>query len=419
LDIPFNLNPWDLGGENRKWQHFMAQPSLRIWTREVFRGHFFGIHGHWAQFNAGNIPVSDYMRAHHFEGTLAGGGVSWGYRWNFGRHWGLETELGVGYAYLDYDIYKCGDCGDFVKHETKNYFGPTKLAVNLVYAFGGGMPGYKGGRMVTEGTEADKFESVLGNFTPTFVVPLPEHSKERMDSIRADLEFVFGIAKLDPYYKNNASELRKLNGVVDDIRRSRHTAITGVNVTGFASPEGAEQYNMTLSERRAMAVRDYLCASTGLPSQMCETNGEGERPDGLRAMVQVEYTVEPFSLDEAKRVLHTRPQSLSVEEMFRVANTYNPESQEYREVFEIAAATFPHDDVANLNAAAVELLHGDADAAAYYLERVKSQSPAWWDNVGIVFYLRGDMERAEVAFSNAGTTGLDNAAVLKRLSQGE
>ncbi len=63
------------------------------------------------------------------------------------------------------------------------------------------------------------------------------------------------------------------------------------------------------------------------------------------------------------------------------------------EVFEIAAATFPHDDVANINAAAINLLHRDADGAAYYLERVKNQSPAWWDNLGIVFYLRGWRDR--------------------------
>ncbi len=71
--------------------------------------------------------------------------------------------------------------------------------------------------------------------------------------------------------------------------------------------------------------------------------------------------------------------------------------------------------MANINAAAANLLHGDVDGAGFYLERVRTQTPAWWDNVGIVFYLRGDPERAAVAFSNAGTTGLDNAARLRRV----
>ncbi len=427
LDIPMSYNPWEFGG-GRHWKHFLVQPGFRVWTRDVFGGHFFGVHGHWSYYNIERAPFSDYMKAHNFEGELYGVGVSWGHRWNFGGgraqsgirgggRWGLETELGVGYARLEHDIYECGDCGDFVKHETRDYFGPTKVALNLIYAFGGGAR-----RTIVEDTalpdqsRGEVLGGALNGFVPTFVVPDPELSKLRSDSIRADLEFVFNVAHLDPLYRDNAQTLRRLHAAVENIRRSRHTAVTGIRVTGFASPEGREEYNTPLSERRALSVRDYLEVSTGLPAALFSAHGEGERPDGLRAMVEVDYTVEPFSLDEARRVLRSRPQTLSLDEMFQLACTCDPEGREYREIFEIAAATFPGDDVANINAAAVNLLHGDVDGAGFYLERVRNQTPAWWDNVGIVFYLRGDMERASAAFTNAGTAGLDNAATLLRLT---
>lgn len=461
VDLPVSYNPWEWDG-NRKWKHALVQPSLRIWTNEAFGGHFFGVHGHWAYYNIGRPPLSDYMRAHHFEGRLYGGGVSWGYRWNFGRGgrrhtkgtytevdtdenqkrtrpyevrtagWGLEFEVGVGYAWLDYDIYKCGKCGDFVAHETKHWVGPTKVALNLVYAWGGVSGNPQGvltrrERVLTAPDRpirrAVRSQPVAGGshglpphpFTPTFIVPDPEGYKERTDSLRADVEFVFDVAELDPRYRDNASQLRRLNVALGDIRRSRHSSITAVNIIGFASPEGAESYNTTLSVRRAMSVKDYLEASTGLPHELFAARGEGERPDGLRAMVEVDYTVEPLSLDEIKRAIRARPQLLSIEEMFRLSCTYNPESDDYREVFEIAATTFPYDDVANINAAAANLLHGNIDAAAFYLERCRHQPPAWWDNTGIVFYLRGDLARAAVSFSNAGTTGFENAAALERL----
>ncbi len=191
--------------------------------------------------------------------------------------------------------------------------------------------------------------------------------------------------------------------------------VTDVDVTGYASPEGSEEYNQTLSERRAEAVRDYLLSNTDLPVTLFNVHGEGERPDGLRVLVEVGYTVKPFTLEEARREFLSRPRSLSLDEMFQVACTYDPESEFYREIFETGAIVFPEDDIANINAAAAALIHNDATEAARYLEKVRIQTPAWWDNVGIVFYLRGDLDRAAAAFTNAGTTGLENATALQRI----
>ncbi len=135
LDIPVSYNPWSFDN-NKKWKHFLVQPELRWWSCEPFNGHFFGVHAHYALYNVGgldNPPFSQYMNTRRFEGWLAGAGISYGYHWILGKHWSLEATLGIGYAYLDYDKYSCKKCGKNLGSETRNYFGPTKAGVTLIY----------------------------------------------------------------------------------------------------------------------------------------------------------------------------------------------------------------------------------------------------------------------------------------------
>ena len=44
-------------------------------------------------------------------------------------------SLGVGYDYIRYDKFKCGECGEKLKSSHANYFGPTKLAISVLYVF--------------------------------------------------------------------------------------------------------------------------------------------------------------------------------------------------------------------------------------------------------------------------------------------
>lgn len=48
-----------------------------------------------------------------------------------------------------------------------------------------------------------------------------------------------------------------------------------ITIEGFADPAGSARYNLTLSERRAKAVQDYL-ASQGLSTSQTETIGYGK-----------------------------------------------------------------------------------------------------------------------------------------------
>lgn len=144
LDVSGNYNPWEFG-ENRKMKHWMVQPEMRYWLCEKFNGHFFGLHAHGAQYNWGGMLPWGFkngkmfgienrnIQEHRYEGWLVGAGLSYGYQWILGKRWSLEASLGIGYAYLNYAKYKCEKCGEKIGDGHKNYFGPTKAAVSIIY----------------------------------------------------------------------------------------------------------------------------------------------------------------------------------------------------------------------------------------------------------------------------------------------
>ena len=77
--------------------------------------------------------IAQALRERRYQGQLFGGGISGGYYFKFSYSLGLEASLGAGYAYMDYDIYRCETCGTKLGAGTTNYVGPTKAAVSLVY----------------------------------------------------------------------------------------------------------------------------------------------------------------------------------------------------------------------------------------------------------------------------------------------
>lgn len=138
LDISSNYNAWDFAND-RKWRHILVQPEARYWFCERFNGHFIGIHTHWLKFNIGHVTMPFGLwketRNRRFEGDIFGGGFSYGYNWLLSKHWNLETEIGMGYGRVIFDKFPCASCGKRMDSDKKNYFGPTKAAVSLVYLF--------------------------------------------------------------------------------------------------------------------------------------------------------------------------------------------------------------------------------------------------------------------------------------------
>lgn len=136
LDLSGSYNPFEFSS-NKKIKHLLVQPELRYWVYEPFNGHFLGAHAIYSQFNVGNVslPLDIYpnLKNYRYEGFGYGLGLSYGYQWILKGRWNLEFSLGLGYIYLDYERYQCQSCGDKLGEGNKNYFGPTKIGLSLIY----------------------------------------------------------------------------------------------------------------------------------------------------------------------------------------------------------------------------------------------------------------------------------------------
>lgn len=142
IDLSGDYNGWTV--KEHKWKHWMVKPEARYWFCDRFARHFLGFHALGGQYNVGNINAdfkflgTDFsvLKDNRVQGWTVGAGIAYGYAWVLGRHWNLEAELGIGYAYTRYDVYECKDCGRKVSEDNKHhYVGPTKAAINLVYVF--------------------------------------------------------------------------------------------------------------------------------------------------------------------------------------------------------------------------------------------------------------------------------------------
>ena len=91
------------------------------------------------KFNVGHVNMPGglwkNLEKNRFQGDLWGAGLSYGYDWLLSEHWNLEAVIGLGYARVLFDKYPCASCGSKIDSDKKNYLGPTKLALNLVYLF--------------------------------------------------------------------------------------------------------------------------------------------------------------------------------------------------------------------------------------------------------------------------------------------
>lgn len=297
-----------------------------------------------------------------------------------------------------------------------------------------------------------------------FVTPNVEEIKLREIQAECFLDFVVNKTDIRPDYMNNPRELAKIHTMIDDLKSDPSIKVDRMDIIGYASPEGTLENNKRLSEGRAVALRNYLQSKYEFPRNNYHIVFGGENWDGLVnalnhmdfeykeevlkiiettsiengreaklmklnggipyrillknvfpslrvAICKVNYNVKNFSVDEAKEVLKKRPQNLSLNEMFLVANTYPEGSQEFIDVFETAVRMFPEDETANLNAATSAILRNDLISAERYLAKVSPNTyPAEYNNTkGLVALLKGEYEKANDYLRKSAESGLSAA----------
>lgn len=136
LELYAGYNPWEFSN-NKKLKHYLIQPEFRWWFCETFNGSFMGVHLLGGEYNVGGIKLPFGMfpslKDYRYEGYFYGGGISMGHQWILSKRWSIEAILGVGYIRTHFDKFPCEKCGDKIKTENKNYLGPTKAGISLIY----------------------------------------------------------------------------------------------------------------------------------------------------------------------------------------------------------------------------------------------------------------------------------------------
>ena len=299
-----------------------------------------------------------------------------------------------------------------------------------------------------------------------YIRPEAEAVKSRAEQGESFLDFAVGKTSVNPEFGRNAAELEKIRRMIDLVQDDKDLTIKRIVIVGYASPEGSLAMNERLSEGRAKALRDYLQSRyPAIPGSLYSIRFGGENWDDLVKAVQtsdmpdkqavldiidrysiiggreaklmalkggtpwrymlremfpslrkvtvtVDYDVRNFDAEEAPAVVKTRPQNLSLNELYLVANTYEPGSEDFNSLFETAVRLYPESVTATVNAAVAALERRDFVGAERYLRSVKSPDriPECDNAWGLLLMLRDqDYDRAAPYFEAARAAGLKAA----------
>ena len=140
LEFGLSGNMW--ASKEISLQHAIFQPEARYWFCEAYSGLFlagylqggvttlYGLYD-FSPYNSRYPNLKDYQLR---DALLLGVGAGIGYDFILNRHWNLELELGLGYLYTKGDECLNKDVV-LLKGSEFDYFGPSKLAVSIVYLF--------------------------------------------------------------------------------------------------------------------------------------------------------------------------------------------------------------------------------------------------------------------------------------------
>ncbi len=302
-------------------------------------------------------------------------------------------------------------------------------------------------------------------FAPQFVMVTPPAELEKTRSAKgsAYVDFPVNRTEISPTYRRNPEELAKIRSTIDVVANDPDSRITSVSIVGFASPEGSYANNERLAKGRSASLAEYVRGLYSFDADVMHTSWVAENWEGLRNYVAtcslpdttallaviddtslapdvrewrlkskfpqdyafllknvypglrrsdytVDYVVRSFvTVEEIRQVMATAPQKLSLNEIYVVANFLEPDSDPYREAFELAVRMYPDDPVANLNMAAIALRRDELNAAAGYLAKAGNSPRATYAR-GVLAAKQGDNATANTLLKSAADAGIAEAA---------
>ena len=311
---------------------------------------------------------------------------------------------------------------------------------------------------------------VFPTFTLTYIEPEVEAVKARSDSHTATFNFVVGRSELLRDYKDNRPKFEEVDRIISEITSNDDVEITEFNITGYASPEGSMIQNKSLAEQRAKIFAHYLVTKFNVSEDKFTVESFGEDWNGLKKAVEtssiadkaevlniiatidnvdardvplkrlsngttyrtlldnfypplrrteytIAYVVRSFDVEEAKEIIKTNPKLLSLNEIYMVAQSYGVGTPEFKEVFDIAALMYPDSEIAIMNSAAADIENNAISSAINRMQKL-SDNPKAWNNLGVAYALKGDLQKALELFDKAANANdADAVRNLKDLTE--
>ena len=297
-------------------------------------------------------------------------------------------------------------------------------------------------------------------------------AKERSLHGTAYITFVVNKWDMNPDYMNNRRELRKITDTLDVMVADPNVSVRQVKIHGWASPESPYEHNKMLAENRAKSLTEYvkkqynLPAGVFAPAEATPENWLGLRkaieemdesvlphkqqilniigdmslqPDPKELKIKKQYPAEyqyllknvypglrrsdyeisfnfsDFTLEQSKEIYKKKPYQLSLREMWDVAQTMEPGSNDYNKVMQTAVNIYPDDPQALVNLANVAIRQKDLLKAESLLERAGDSAEAINSRAAIAI-VQGRYADAERLLQQAAAKGLDVSKNLEAIS---
>lgn len=283
-------------------------------------------------------------------------------------------------------------------------------------------------------------------FAYSYVRPVADEVKTRSAEGSAYIDFPVNKTVIYPDYRRNTAELGRILATIDSIRNDADITVKSLSIKGYASPEGSYSNNERLAKGRTEALKNYVQNLYHFAPGFIKTSYEPEDWEGLRKWLEnneisekekilaivdgslapdpkdaaikrqfpteyayllktvypalrhsdyrIDFEVRNFTdVEEIKRLIKTQPQKLSLNEFYLAAQTYEPGSDDFNEVFETAVRMYPDDEVANLNAANAAISRNDLSSASRYLDKAGDSGESEYVR-GLLEIRYGNLEKA-------------------------
>lgn len=299
---------------------------------------------------------------------------------------------------------------------------------------------------------------VLGKhltYEPAFMwlTPYQENPKIRHIEGSAYIDFVVSETEIRTDYRENRREIGKILASIDSLKADSDITLDSLFIKGFASPESPYSNNTRLAQGRTEALKHYVSQLYRFEDDFISTDYEPEDWAGLREFVagsnidekegilaiidsplepdprewklkstypaqykflldvcypalrhsdyKIWYKIRQFDdINEIRKIFRDRPSKLSLRELYNLGASYEPGSEEFCEVFEVAVMVYPHSEAANLNAANAAMSVGDIKKAERYLSKAGDTPEAVYAR-GVYAALCKDFAKAKEIFEQA------------------